>query len=170
MDLAIRTLLDQLYDKLDRTDYYAVLGVARNADEETIRAAFYQRAEIMHPDRHYHLIDTDLREKLYMVYKRVAEAYRVLGGADSRREYDGQLARGKMRYIADSLKDIPRDPEMSIRNLRARKLYIDAKTAQTAGNLQGAQLALKMADSLEPKNPVIAALLEEVRQQGGFKR
>jgi hypothetical protein len=167
MDLEIRRLLDSLFDNIDRVDYYTVLGVERDADTELIRRAFYQRAEIMHPDRHYNIVDSDLREKLYVVYKRVSEAYRVLGIGDTRREYDQQLSRGKLRYAPDTLKDIPKDPEFTIRNLRARKLYTDAKTALRDHNVQGAHLALKMADSLEPGNSAIQELLAEVQ---GTKR
>jgi curved DNA-binding protein CbpA len=162
MELETRKLLDWLFDNLERIDYYVVLGVERSADEETIRQAFYQRAEIMHPDRHYHIVDTDLREKLYVVYKRVAEAYRVLSGATSRGEYDQQLGAGRVRYQPDTLKDIPKDPEMSIRNLRARKLYVDAKAAVRDRNLQGAHLALQMAAQLEPGNAAIEAFLHEL--------
>ena len=167
MDLETRKLLDSLFDNIDRVDYYTVLGVQRDADNDSIRHAFYQRAEIMHPDRHYNIVDSDLREKLYVVYKRVSEAYRVLGIGETRREYDTQLARGKLRYAPDTLKDIPKDPEFTIRNLRARKLYLDAKTALRDHNVQGAHLALKMADSLEPGNAAIAELLAEVQ---GTKR
>jgi DnaJ domain len=167
MDLETRKLLDSLFDNIDRVDYYTVLGVERDADVESIRKAFYERAEIMHPDRHYNIVDSDLREKLYVVYKRVSEAYRVLGIGETRREYDGQLSRGKLRYAPDTLKDIPKDPEFTIRNLRARKLYLDAKTALRDHNVQGAHLALKMADSLEPNNAAIAEMLAEVQ---GTKR
>ena len=167
MDLEIRQLLDKLFDNIDRIDYYTVLGVDKTADNELIRQAFYQRAEIMHPDRHYNIVDSDLREKLYIVYKRVSEAYRVLGIGETRREYDNQLARGKLRYAPDTLKDIPKDPEFTIKNLRARKLYLDAKTAIRDHNIQGAHLALKMADSLEPGNAAIQDLLGEVQ---GTKR
>src|SRR5262249_30250878 len=118
MDLETRRLLDSLFDNLDRVDYYTVLGVVRDADAESIRKAFYERAEIMHPDRHYHIVDSDLREKLYLVYKRVSEAYRVLATGDARREYDQQLANGKLRYAPDTLKDIPKDPEFTIKQLR----------------------------------------------------
>src|SRR5215813_9334057 len=161
MDLETRKLLDRLFDDIDRVDYYTVLGVERDADGEGIRKAFYERAEIMHPDRHYNIVDSDLREKLYVVYKRVSEAYRVLGIGDTRREYDAQLARGRLRYQPDTLKDIPKDPEFTIRNLRARKLYLDAKTALRDHNVQGAHLALKMADSLEPGNSAIRELLAD---------
>jgi DnaJ-class molecular chaperone len=162
MDLELRRLLDELFDNLESTDYYALLGVSRDANAETLRRAFYRRAEIMHPDRHYNIVDSDLREKLYVVYKRVAEAYRVLGGEETRREYDLQLARGQARYQPDTFKDIPREPEATIRNLRARKLFMDAKTAIREQNLQGAFLALKMAESLEPNNSVIQDLILEV--------
>ena len=95
------------------------------------------------------------------------ELGRRLGIGDTRREYNNQLARGKVRFAPDTLKDIPKDPEFTIRNLRARKLYLDAKTAIRDHNIQGAHLALKMADSLEPGNAAILELLGEVQ---GTKR
>jgi curved DNA-binding protein CbpA len=162
MDVQTRQLLDHLFDRLDRIDYYEILGVSRDADAEALRTAFYTRADIMHPDRHYNIVDSDLREKLYLVYKRVAEAYRVLSGTDTRRDYDRQLARGNVRFQADTHKDVKREPQMTIRNLRARKLYLDARLALESGNLQGALLALRMADSMEPGSAVIRTAIEEV--------
>jgi curved DNA-binding protein CbpA len=162
MDVQTRQLLDRLFDRLDRIDYYEILGVPHAADAEALRNAFYARADVMHPDRHYNIVDSDLREKLYLVYKRVAEAYRVLSATETRRDYDRQLARGRVRFQADTHKDVKRDPETTIRNLRARKLYLDARQALESGNLQGALLALRMADSMEPGSPVIRASIDEV--------
>src|SRR5262249_55467958 len=164
MDIEVRLLLDRLFDHIGTIDYYSLLGVARDADLETIRQAFYARADLMHPDRYYNLRDTDLREKLYVVYKRVAEAYRVLSASDVRREYDEQLRAGRVRYRRDTLKDLPKEPEMTIRNLRARKLYMDARTALAEGHVQAGRLALRMADALEPGNAAIRDALDEAER------
>ena len=34
----------------DTKDYYAILGVDRDADDATIRKAFHKKARTMHPD------------------------------------------------------------------------------------------------------------------------
>ena len=63
-------------------DYYAVLGVGRDADETDIRRAFRKLAREHHPDLNRD--DADAEAK----FKRVNEAYEVLSNAESRRKYD----------------------------------------------------------------------------------
>jgi molecular chaperone DnaJ len=63
-------------------DYYEVLGVARDADEATIKKSFRRLARELHPDVNAH--DPDAEEK----FKEAAEAYDVLSDAERRRTYD----------------------------------------------------------------------------------
>lgn len=63
-------------------DYYAILGVTRQASESEIKKAFRQLARRFHPD-----IAKDKRaaeEK----FKEINEAYEVLGDPEKRRRYD----------------------------------------------------------------------------------
>lgn len=60
-------------------DYYQILGVPENADEETIKKAFRELAKKYHPDR-----PGGDAEK----FKKIAEAYRVLSDKKLRQEYD----------------------------------------------------------------------------------
>jgi molecular chaperone DnaJ len=64
-----------------REDYYAVLGVPRNATEEQIRSAYRQQALKFHPDRNR---APDAAER----FKEVTEAYEVLRDRDKRAMYD----------------------------------------------------------------------------------
>ena len=63
-------------------DYYEVLGVARDADDATIKKAFRRLARELHPDVNTH--DPDAEEK----FKEAAEAYEVLSDAERRATYD----------------------------------------------------------------------------------
>jgi molecular chaperone DnaJ len=63
-------------------DYYEVLGVARDADDATIKKAFRRLARELHPDVNRH--DPDAEEK----FKEAAEAYEVLSDAERRATYD----------------------------------------------------------------------------------
>jgi molecular chaperone DnaJ len=63
-------------------DYYEVLGVARDADDATIKKAFRRLARELHPDVNSH--DPDAEEK----FKEAAEAYEVLSDAERRATYD----------------------------------------------------------------------------------
>lgn len=66
-------------------DYYAVLGVARDAPREVLRKAYRKIAVETHPDR-------DKSEKATERFKEAAEAYAVLSDADKRAAYDKQPA------------------------------------------------------------------------------
>ena len=63
-------------------DYYAVLGVPRDATEKQIRAAFRKLARQHHPD--VNPGDTEAEER----FKQINEAYEVLSDPDKRKRYD----------------------------------------------------------------------------------
>ena len=62
-------------------DYYAILGVEKDATDEQVRRAFQQKARKLHPDVNK---APDAEER----FKEVSEAYAVLSDADKRRRYD----------------------------------------------------------------------------------
>ena len=63
------------------TDYYAVLGVPRDADQDAIRRAYRKLARKYHPDLN---TDSDAEER----FKELGEAYEVLSDPDKRERYD----------------------------------------------------------------------------------
>jgi curved DNA-binding protein len=71
---------------LSYTDYYEVLGVPRDADQDAIRRAYRKLAREYHPDLNS---DSDAEER----FKELGEAYDVLSDADKRERYDRLGAR-----------------------------------------------------------------------------
>lgn len=67
---------------MTKRDYYDVLGVDRNADEETIKKAYRKLAMKHHPDRNDG--DTKSEDK----FKEAKEAYEILTDANKRAAYD----------------------------------------------------------------------------------
>lgn len=63
-------------------DYYAVLGLSKDASAEEIKKAYRKLARESHPDAHRDDPDAERR------FKEVGEAYAVLGDEQRRREYD----------------------------------------------------------------------------------
>jgi molecular chaperone DnaJ len=67
---------------VSKRDYYEVLGVARNADDQQIKSAYRKLALQYHPDRNQG--NKDAEEK----FKEAAEAYAILSDSEKRSRYD----------------------------------------------------------------------------------
>lgn len=65
-----------------KRDYYEVLGVDKNADDNTLKKAYRQLAKKYHPDMNPG--DEEAEKK----FKEASEAYAVLSDPDKRRQYD----------------------------------------------------------------------------------
>jgi molecular chaperone DnaJ len=63
------------------TDYYELLGVARDADEQTLKKAFRRLARQLHPD-----VSTEPDAEAR--FREVTEAYEVLSSSETRALYD----------------------------------------------------------------------------------
>lgn len=63
-------------------DFYALLGVPRNADEKTIKSAYRKLARKLHPDVNPNDPESEAR------FKEVSEAYEVLSDPQKRKMYD----------------------------------------------------------------------------------
>jgi molecular chaperone DnaJ len=68
--------------KVSKADYYEVLGVTRDADEQELKSAYRKQALKYHPDRNPG--DHASEER----FKQASEAYQVLSDADKRAAYD----------------------------------------------------------------------------------
>ncbi len=66
----------------DKRDYYEVLGVDRNADEDTLKKAYRKLAKKYHPDMNPG--DKDAEAK----FKEATEAYGILSDPEKRKQYD----------------------------------------------------------------------------------
>ena len=62
------------------TDYYAILGVSKDASQQEIKKAFRKLARDSHPDANNANSDTQ--------FKQINKAYEVLSDKDTRKEYD----------------------------------------------------------------------------------
>ena len=69
-------------------DFYATLGVPKDADEAAIKKAYRQQAKELHPDRNPGNAQAEKK------FKDVGEAYAVLSDADQRKQYDAVRAMG----------------------------------------------------------------------------
>lgn len=80
----------------EKQDYYEVLGVAKDADEKSIRDAFRKLALKYHPDRNK---EPGAEEK----FKEIAEAYAILSDPKKRKEYDNRGFAGVSGFSREDL-------------------------------------------------------------------
>ena len=157
-------------DPLEALDYYTLLSVEPSASPDAIRRAFHQFAAKYHPDKFTARgADPTQVERANQIYRRGAEAYKVLTDQRRRKLYDGQLAQGKMRF--DALAEAPAEAPMlnrwpiKVKNPMARPFATKAEQAYKACDWGNAKVNLRMALSKDTGNPQITLLLAEVEQK-----
>ncbi len=75
--------------RTESVDYYALLGVSPQASDEDIRHAYRQLAKRWHPDG-YRAASDEVRDQAERRMRLLTEAYRVLGDAQRRADYDAE--------------------------------------------------------------------------------
>ena len=66
---------------INKTDYYDILGVNKEASEEVIRKAYKKLAIKFHPDKNNSKFSSD-------AFKKVSHSFTVLSNKDKRQKYD----------------------------------------------------------------------------------
>jgi DNA-binding response OmpR family regulator len=157
--------IDELFDRMDTLSYYQLLDVPFESDRATIQGAFHQRSLLYHPDRHGRLKSEipHAFEKVNTIYKRLSEAYRVLGNASQRHEYNVGLRRsGTLRYDVEARRRREEKNMELATTPDGRARVLKAYECRTFGDLEGAQKWLGEALRLEPQNLAIADQIDAI--------
>jgi hypothetical protein len=80
------------YYGLEGKDYYQLLGLLRSADKKEVRSAYFELSKLFHPDSLFGKQLGPFKAQMEAVFKRLTEAYEVLGRSARRKEYDEYLA------------------------------------------------------------------------------
>jgi curved DNA-binding protein CbpA len=161
-----RERLQAWVEVLDDSSYYELLGVLELADAAAIQAAFHEFALAFHPDVHEGGTEGERAASRY-VFRRGAEAYRVLADPELRARYDLALASGHLRLIGGEPAHRVQT-ETSLRSLEdlcespaAKLLARRADEAIGLGKLADARYLLQDAMSLEEeRNPELVERIE----------
>jgi tetratricopeptide (TPR) repeat protein len=99
-----RKRIDDLYFAIDLLDHYQVLGITRRAGKPEVRSAYFELSKAFHPDTAFRKNVGTYRQKMEIIFKRLTEAYEVLGKKKARDEYDSYLASiGESRDAEEAL-------------------------------------------------------------------
>ena len=150
---------------IDELDYYQLIDVSRGATVRDVKKAYYSISRNFHPDANRSL-ETELRDAVGHISKRITEAYAVLRDPGRREAYDRMLEGGEgVRLQLAQAKESARKQatENEGATPQTRQYYSLAKTAISQGDWSGAFRNLQTALTFEPGNDFFKEKLEEVK-------
>lgn len=156
----------ELVQRLERADYYGILGVDPKAQLVDVKRAFYRIAAHFHPDRYEGAEERECAHRT-RVYKLAVEAYTVLSRPDSRASYDELRAAGHKRMDAVAAFEQSRTPKArSLEDIAVSKeAKAHAKRADyfwAKNELEDARASLVNACRFDPQNRDLKQKLEEL--------
>lgn len=101
LDVETRRLILDTYYRLSASTLYQVLGVATDAPKAEIRSAYFKLSKVFHPDTQFGKELGSYKAKMEAVFKRLTEAYEILGKKKLRAEYDDYLQIKKATHQAE---------------------------------------------------------------------
>lgn len=148
-----RAALNALAERIEKGDYFAVLGTTPDSTPTTISKAYLSLAKEVHPDRLPAELSS-LRPLAARIFARVVEAHRTLSDPNRRAEYIRSLEPQQTTSGARSLEQV--DVE------RAVEAALDFQKADILlknNDLAGAEQLIRKAYSADPTQPEYAATL-----------
>ncbi|HMR74457.1 MAG TPA: DnaJ domain-containing protein [Polyangiaceae bacterium] len=118
--------IDIMFEQLEGSTHYALLGVAPDAVKKDIKAAYFELIAFFHPDKFFRKELGDYKRKLEQIFQRLTEANEVLTRKGPRAEYDQYLeARQRTRAMDAVMTSIPPPPPRSVAPPPPRAPVID---------------------------------------------
>ncbi len=144
-----RADIEKRIESSQNDDFFALLGVAKNATREQIQAAYFTAARTFHPDR-LPADMVDLKPAVSRAFARINEAYQVLGDVEKRKAYEKSLTQG------------PPPPDEHEQVAKAMNAAVDFQKAELLlkrNDLPGAEALVMRAAQADPEQPEYMALL-----------
>jgi hypothetical protein len=166
--------LRQFADGLQAMDYFEALGVPQTATPGDIKKAFYRESRTYHPDRFFHLPESQVKEDIGSIYKRMTEAYYVLRDDQKRKKYladvTGPERKNKLRYTEATESELKAEARKTVEeefgtNPKARPYFKTALAEFDKGNWSAAVSAFKTGLMYEPGNTRFKEKLAEAQKK-----
>jgi Ca-activated chloride channel family protein len=100
----------------EKPDFYAILGITRNATLEEIKRAYFEAAQRLHPDKNKAVGETE-------IFLEVQRAYETLSNPARRKKYDATLPAEKRSSLPFRIKVYYSRPNL-VRMNEAQMLYV----------------------------------------------
>jgi curved DNA-binding protein CbpA len=93
IDEALQETIVQTFKRADRLNHYELLGVATDAERSEIRKAYFALSKTFHPDSYYGKRLGSFKGQMEVIFRKVTDAYEVIGRQQKREAYDRYLNR-----------------------------------------------------------------------------
>lgn len=165
MDPEFKKQVIQFAKTIDDMDYYEILGVRQKAFTQEIKKAYFKKSREFHPDKYFNE-DPRLVAVISKIFKRIAEAYKVLSDQDKRALYtksiNGPNRKKMLRFNPKLIEAEQKSKEDEGQTPMGKKYYQMAKTAMNNKDYKSAKINLQLAAKMEPNNATFKSRLEEV--------
>lgn len=165
---------------LHELDYFGVLCIQQNATPGEIKKAFYRESRTYHPDRFFHLPESQEKSDLGALYRRITESYYVLRDDAKRKKYLADLAGAerstKLRYTEATEAELKAEARKTVEeefgnNPKSRPFFKSALADIEKQNWVSAERNLKMGLTYDRDNArfkeqltLVQAKIEEHRR------
>jgi hypothetical protein len=165
--------INKTHGALDTLDYYELMGVDRSASGKTLKDAYFALSLEFHPDRFFLMTSGSLKEKIYVIFRRIGEAYVVLSDERRRETYDEGLSGPKVLTRAVT-NERGLSQRVSAPMDRAHALSVETSSPQAENfvrraqwayndhDFDGARLYLSLAAVCEPQSVKIKEAIKIV--------
>ncbi|HOX46630.1 MAG TPA: DnaJ domain-containing protein [Myxococcota bacterium] len=180
-----------LHKRRQELTHYQFLGLARRAEPGEVKKAYFAVSKEFHPDTYFRKNLGTFKARIEALFKRVTQAYEVLGDPQKRAAYDAtlpyeptpeELARAEheaaQRTLDEKLTAERRErlarlqrrksPQANQR-VRAREHYEQAVASRSKDPTRAFN-AIMLAVSLEPDNEEYQKLRDELQPKAGKQR
>ncbi|MFT3709395.1 MAG: DnaJ domain-containing protein [Archangium sp.] len=166
--------LRRMATQLDSLDYFQLLGLAQTAGAGDIKKAFYRESRTYHPDRFFHMPESQVKEDIGHLYKRITEAYYVLKDDQKRKKYLADLASperaNRLRYTEATESELKAEARKVVEdefgtNAKSRPFFKTAMAEYDKQNWVAAERSFKMGLMYEPGNARFKEKLAEVQKK-----
>lgn len=189
-EIVLKEQVDKLYDKLNAISADELLQVDEHMDADDVKKRYYVLAKEFHPDRAFNMKDTELRDKLTVIFGAIASAYGLLSDDIKRKEYFSSLKKMTVRHENAGNSHIKEQLIRGIQELKkgnyseASELfrwltsqipedpkfwsYLSLALLRSQGRLKEAETAILQAITLEPLNSEYVTNLASIYQKAGL--
>lgn len=91
----IADLIREKHNQMTKGDFFALLDIDQDADNNAVRTAYFQLAKLLHPDVVARKKLEGIERQALVVFKGISEAYQILSDRRRRAEYVAKLAAGR---------------------------------------------------------------------------